>query len=100
MRLEFSPEALDDLHKIREYTLKTWGETQAEHYLDMLQRACEMLVEIPNIGQELPEIQRHLHMISSGSHFIFYLAQTRQLLVVAIYHKRMDALSRLVGRLQ
>jgi plasmid stabilization system protein ParE len=39
-----------DLLSIGEYTLRTWGEAQAAHYIDALKACFHMLASNPTVG--------------------------------------------------
>lgn len=98
--LSFSTAALDDLQGIHIYSMETWGAAQADRYLAMLRETCHKLVDIPHLGQALPEFGQNLHMMTCGSHVIFYSTAPDLLIVVAILHTRMDALRHISDRVQ
>lgn len=88
-RLVFSRRAEQDLTDIRDFTLLTWGEGQAEAYLGELERSCRLLIESPELGRACDEIRVGLRRLEAGSHVIFYRAFEKYVRVIRILHKRM-----------
>jgi plasmid stabilization system protein ParE len=48
-KFRFSRRAEADLLSIGDYTLRTWGKTQAAHYIGELQVCCQTLADNPTI---------------------------------------------------
>jgi plasmid stabilization system protein ParE len=63
----FSKRALDDLDSIAAYTIETWGEVQAERYVDQLESAVQRLVEIATLGRRCGHIRPGLWRIEEGA---------------------------------
>lgn len=85
----FSQRAKLDLLSIGEYTLRTWGPTQADRYLNELEACCRRLAEIPQQGRACDEIRPGLRRIEQGRHVIFYRQQADGILVSRILHQNM-----------
>ena len=85
----FSRRAEADLLRIAEYTLRTWGKTQAARYLDEIQKCCQTLADNPGLGRPCAEIRTGLHRLEHGKHVVFYRRESLGILVVRILHHRM-----------
>ena len=88
-----------DLKEIARYTVAKWGVNQALIYSAKLQNYFSEIGEGKIIGkvydQELPEVK----VTRCEKHFIFYLNQPACVLIIAVYHGRMEMMSRLKRRL-
>lgn len=89
MLLQFSRRAEADLLEIGEYTLKTWGTSQANRYLMELERCCNRVAKNASLGRACHEIRPGLHRIEQGSHVIFYREEGSAVLILRILHKGM-----------
>jgi toxin ParE1/3/4 len=92
-----SPAAEDDLLDIAAYTLRAWGERQADRYLSALENACRQLAEKPLIGRPCDEISTGLRRMEQGSHVIFYRQKSGGILVSRILHRSMLPERHVVG---
>ncbi len=88
--LRFSRRAEADLLNIGDYTVCTWGEAQADHYLSELEACCQMLAGNPALGRPCDAIRPGLRRMEHGKHVVFYrLQKSGGILVVRILHERM-----------
>ena len=55
----FSKKAKTDLRSIWEYTLRTWGQSQADNYTEKIEARLEDLAESPGKGRLRKEIQTY-----------------------------------------
>lgn len=94
MHLEFSAAAERDLADISGYTLSTWGDAQAERYLDAIQDSCERLAANPMLGRACDEIRPGLRRMQEGKHVIFYRIREGGIFVSRILHQSMRPESR------
>lgn len=85
------PQARRDLAAIWEYTLKSWGEEQADQYIRELNARLDRLAVHPNLGRKCDFIRPGYRVYPSGQHLIFYRPSPDEIDVVRILHKRMDA---------
>jgi toxin ParE1/3/4 len=93
-RFHFSPRAEADLLSIGDYTLRTWGEAQADRYLAELETCCQMLADNPAdnpmSGRSCDDVRPGLRRMEHGKHVVFYrLQKGGGILVVRILHQRM-----------
>ena len=87
--LRFSRYAEADLLDIGNYTLRTWGKTQAASYLDELELCCRMLADNPALGRLCDEVRPGLRRHEHGKHVVFYCWERDGILVSRILHQRM-----------
>lgn len=75
---------------IGDYTLRTWGEAQADRYIGELESCCQMLGGNPALGRPCDDIRPGLRRMEHGKHVVFYRPQkSGDILVVRILHQRM-----------
>jgi toxin ParE1/3/4 len=89
-RFRISRRAEADLYNIGLYTLRIWGEAQAEHYLRELEDCCQQLADSPGRGRACDEIRPGLRRMEQGRHVIFYREDAGGgILISRILHQRM-----------
>ena len=91
-------DAKQHLVDIAAFTLANWGEAKAEAYINDLRCAFSEWADAPGVWRQLtlPE-QGMIHFMLHASHVVFF----RQLFggrigIIAVYHQRMDFMSRLL----
>ena len=67
---------------IYEYSLLTFGERQADAYVDSLFEIFDRLEELPNMGRAWRRWRRHEH----AEHIIFYMVGGDGIEIVEIFH--------------
>jgi toxin ParE1/3/4 len=87
--LRFSRLAERDLLSIGEYTMRTWGNAQADRYLGDLEECCGLLAVSPELGSLCDHIRPGLRYIEKGRHAIFYRWDSSGVYVVRILHQHM-----------
>jgi toxin ParE1/3/4 len=87
--LLLSRSAKADLLSIGAYTLETWGRTQAERYLDGLERCAKLLAGNPSLGRPCEWIRPGLNRFEKGRHVLFYRRQGDGILISRILHQSM-----------
>ncbi len=87
--VRFSRLAKADLSGIDEYTISTWGISQANRYLDELQACCQRLALSPFLGRACDEIHPGLRRFENGEHVILYLRIEDDILIARVLHRRM-----------
>lgn len=91
-----SPAARRDLDEIWNYTIRSWGQAQAERYILSIRDACAALVQGRKEGQRIDDIRPGYLKLAVGAHFLFYrLADSGHIDVIRILHQRMDVPARL-----
>lgn len=89
LKFRFSRRAEADLLGISDYTLRTWGEEQADRYLGQLEECCNRLAENPALGRVCEEIRPGLRRMEQGRHVLFYRELPDGILVVRVLHQSM-----------
>ena len=85
----FSRRAEADLLSIADYTLRTWGEAQADRYIGELETCCQMLADNPRLGRPCDEVRPGLRRMEYGKHVVFYRPRKAGgILLVRILHQR------------
>jgi toxin ParE1/3/4 len=85
-----TPAAKSDLLKIWNYTIKNWGEKQAEKYLLDIESKLERLAANPELGRQRPEINLSYYSFPVKKHIIFYLQSGNHIDIIGILHGKMD----------
>ena len=86
-----SAKAKSDLMKIARYTQLTWGTTQRNDYLKILDSTFQLLAEEPELGINCDYIRDSYNKYPQVSHVIYYKEhKANKILIVRILHKSMD----------
>ena len=88
-KVRFTRRAEADLYEIGLYTLRMWGEAQAERYLSQLERSCRLLAGKPGLGRACDEIRPGLRRMEQGKHVVFYREEADGIRIIRILHQRM-----------
>ena len=90
MRVVVSPAAEADLAEIHDYTYATWGETQAETYIDILVARFKWLAVNRPLWQARDDLLSSLYGRYEGQHLIVFRDGGDHLQIVRVLHQRMD----------
>lgn len=82
--------AEDDLRGIWIYSAETWGEAQADRYLDALAAALDACGKHPERGQPRDEARAGTWSQLAQKHVIFYRFDDTQVVVQRVLHAAMD----------
>ncbi len=91
LKIKLSDLALSDLVDIEDYTARTWGDDQADEYLDQLEKRFYWLAEHVQVGKSRADIALGLCSFPEGRHIIYYRFNATMLEVARILHCSMDA---------
>lgn len=95
-RYVLSPAAKADLDGIWDYTVRHWGEPQAERYAQMIRAGCEALASGVRLGRDASAIRAGYRTLPVGSHLLFYrVVPSGEIEIVRILHQSMDVSARL-----
>ena len=72
MNLEVSPLALTDLREIARYASETWGQEQAQTYLDQIYSAFEEIASDPERFRRRPDLFDSCQIMPVGKHIVFF----------------------------
>lgn len=89
-KFNLTPRAKEDLRAIWLYTLRVWGETQADHYTSEIHERCGWLADQPKIGRHRPDIEEGYYCFNQGRHVIFYVPKEETIDIIGIPHREMD----------
>ncbi len=89
-RYRLTPSAKSDLIGIWNYTVETWGEKQAEKYLQDIEDKLNQLAANPELGKRRPEIVPGYYSFPVQKHIIFYLIPDSHIDIIGILHGKMD----------
>jgi toxin ParE1/3/4 len=92
-------QAARDLKEIWHYTANNHGEIQADRYVAMLKAGCTKITKNPTIRRVLNLAGSEVRIYECEHHFIVYLANEAEVIIIAFLHERMDFVSRLKARL-
>lgn len=93
-------EAEADLRGIIRYTRKEWGTAQVRRYIAKLEQGIAALADGNRPFKDMSEIYPALRMARCEQHYVFCLPrESAPALIVAIFHERMDLMTRLTDRL-
>ncbi len=95
MMYRLSKSAENDLAEIWDYTAQTWGETQAQRYLNKLEARFFALAAEPSIGRLRADIDIEYLSYHEGKHLIFYHPYEGGIAIARVLHERMDIARRL-----
>lgn len=90
MKLVVSPRAQADIDDIWEYTVRRWGERQAEAYIGLIKEGVDAIAENPAVGRPCDDVRPGYRRYLVGSHVLFYRVRTDDVAVIRILHQRMD----------
>lgn len=89
-RYEFADQAEFDLETIIDYTLDRWEKTQAEDYLEGLEKLAQYLADSPDLGMDRNTLIEGLISFPYISHILYYIKQQHGITIIRVLHKRMD----------
>jgi len=84
------PKADQDLQKIHTYSVKQWGDSRAEQYIEDIETAFHKITITPMLGRDCDHISPSLRAFSVVSHIIFYKPDSLGIAVIRVLHKSMD----------
>jgi toxin ParE1/3/4 len=82
------PKSVSDLAEIFDSTVDTWGEEQAENYLDELARCFQRLADSPGLGRACDGIYPGIGRFVQGKHVIFYKPKRYGIVISRMLHQR------------
>lgn len=89
-RLDVSPNAEADLRGIWIYTFQTWGEAQADRYLNDLDTRMTGLTTGRTTSRAAEEVGPGLRRALVGRPVVFFREDAAAVTVVRVLHQRMD----------
>jgi len=81
--------ARNDLKEIWLYSLKKWGEYQADKYYDLLIEGIDLIASNPKIGVARCDIREEYRCFKIKEHDVYYKIMTNRIVVVRVLHENM-----------
>lgn len=90
-----------DLRAIIRYTRNKWGDAQVRRYIETLEQGIARLAAGEGAFKDMSALYPALRMARCEHHYVFCLPrETAPALIVAIFHDRMNLMTRLASRLK
>lgn len=97
---ELTTSAANDLEAIADYTVVTWGVDQAERYEALLVNHFKAIGQSTAHSRVFLRHRPNLRFSRCEHHYVFYLMRENTCpLIVAVFHERMDLMTRFQERL-
>lgn len=90
MRVRVSSPARSDLAAIWAYSSATWGDAQADAYVDRLRTRFQWLAGNERLWRPRPELAAGIFGWTERSHLILFRRFDRGIEIVRVLHARMD----------
>lgn len=94
----FTDSAREDMIKIWLYTHQTWGDEQADRYQEQLHDCCQKLADQKSLDRHASGVNG-ARVYRCQRHYLFFLRENDDVIVLAVLHERMDLIARLHDRL-
>ncbi len=100
LRVEYSPQVLEDLKLLREYLASNWGENVAKKILYKITLDIKRLEMFPvsgvNLGKiiDIPTDYRYLFV---AKNYVFYRLEPERVLIVRVLNEKRNYLQHLFG---
>lgn len=85
-----SIKAENDLDNIWDYSYASFGENQANKYLDKLNLSLNILANHPNKGTKCDNISKGYYKYHINKHMIFYRISNEIIEIIRVLHESMD----------
>jgi toxin ParE1/3/4 len=92
-------QAAEDLKKIWIYTATNHGDSQANRYTAALKDGCAKIADNPAMRRVLQVADQDVRFYRCEHHYIVYLFDEVEVIIIAFLHERMDFIARLQTRL-
>lgn len=94
----WSPEAVEDLTRIREYVARD-SDSYAAALMDRILGAIEQLAEFPRMGRRVPEIDDEaIRQLLVGPYRVLYRVRQESIHLAAVVHGARDVPAFIEGR--
>jgi len=98
---EITEDAEQDLQSNTFYTFERYGEKQTRKYMEQLKNCAENMATGQGYFKEINDLIPNLRVKHCQHHYIFGLMRDNHpMLVIAVFHEKMDLMVQLDKRLQ
>jgi toxin ParE1/3/4 len=94
--IEVTQRSLADLREIERYSVKKWGRSTADKYLDEIAAALDRLRDHPEILRLEPDFAPGLYFYRVKKHVLVCDFQAQTVIVLTVIHTSMDVPARLL----
>ena len=98
--VEYSPAALVDLQRIRDYILANWGETVAQRIMKKITSDIRSLEQYPVLGVDLGnivDVPTEYRYLFSEKNYVFYHLEFDKVRIVRVLNEQQDFMQQLLG---
>ncbi len=81
--------ARKDIKGILEYSIKNWGEKQADKYYDELIKGMDLFVTHPEIGVARDDIREGYRCFRINQHDVYYKITSTRIVIIRVLHESM-----------
>lgn len=81
--------ARKDLKGVWRYSLKKWGEKQADKYYDELIKGMDLIVSYPEIGVACDDIKEGYRCFQIKEHEVYYKITETRIIIIRVLHESM-----------
>jgi toxin ParE1/3/4 len=89
-RLFLSNQARQDLREIWQYSLRKWGQQQADRYVAAIRVTFDSLLDGSASSRPADAIRPDMRRVSVGRHVVFFRDADERVEVVRVLHERID----------
>jgi toxin ParE1/3/4 len=94
-RYQFTDKAERDLEGIIDYSVREWGASKANTYIDGLESRAQLLAENPDLGTPRDTLSMGLLSFPYESHILYYKKQAHGIVIVRVLLQHMDPVKHL-----
>lgn len=87
-RLDYAPQAEQDLIDIYAYSILQWGEARADRYLHDMRAALDLVAENPFTARLRHEVSPAVRVAAIGSHLAIYATSDTTVRILRVVHSR------------
>jgi len=85
-----SPAAQESLLEIKSYSIKHFGQSRTNQYLQEIANRLKTLSKNPDQGKPRPELKAGYYSYFFGSHTIYYRIKPKHIEVIDVLHQAME----------
>lgn len=85
--------AAEDIAQIYEYTLLNFGVSQADKYMESLEKTSSLISSSPKMGYEYLALGKDIRCHNHQRHSIFYQQRKQDIFILRLLHQSMDTVN-------
>ncbi len=97
---KITDDAKNDLIEIAQYTLNKWGKKSFNEYRVGLEGIFDTIANRTVIQRKISEKLPNVFVTKYKYHFIFYIYENNNAIIIAVIHEKRDILKHLTHRLE